>query len=281
MRILPLELAAFLIWALYVLFHLSRPGPRRPFVRELGLLCVASWVAEETHLLFYGFYAYSSQWSIFLGHVPLLVVLIWPLVIHSARALASQLLPGRHGSIPFAAAAIVFTDASLMEPVAVRAGLWTWSEPGLFSVPPVVIFGWSYFALMCNISLSRTSSERGLRDQILSLTVLTPLCTHLLILASWWGGLRWLSRPLSPGPAVAAAWVLSILLVVKIVKAGTGKSVGKETLLLRIPGAFFFFTVLGLNLEASGDLVPYALAFVPPYLALMANQYGILPRGPR
>ena len=43
-------------------------------------------------------------------------------------------------------AAIVLADASLIEPIAVRAGLWRWTEPGLFAVPLVGIVGWAFFA---------------------------------------------------------------------------------------------------------------------------------------
>jgi hypothetical protein len=51
--------------------------------------------------------------------------------------------------------------------------------------------------------------------------------------------------------------------------------VEKKTLLLRLPAALFVFLLLVLNAGGSGLLVVYALAFVPPYLTLMAQQYWV------
>jgi hypothetical protein len=50
--------------------------------------------------------------------------------------------------------------------------------------------------------------------------------------------------------------------------------VQRKALLLRLPAALFVFLLLVLNASGSGLLVVYALAFVPPYLTLMSQQYG-------
>jgi hypothetical protein len=48
--------------------------------------------------------------------------------------------------------------------------------------------------------------------------------------------------------------------------------VKKKTLLLRLVGALFFFTWFALNVS-DATLLVYGVAFVPPYLTLMAQQY--------
>ena len=133
-----LELVCAAIVALYAV-------ARRDALPELALLAVAGFVGEDSVIRAYGFYSYSPRWHLFLDRVPLAIVLIWPIVIHSAwrwRA-AWRRAPAL---APLVGAAIVLADASLIEPIAVHAGLWTWTEPGLFAVPPIGIIGWAYFA---------------------------------------------------------------------------------------------------------------------------------------
>ena len=73
--------------------------------------------------------------------------------------------------------------------------------------------------------------------------------------------------------AAGSAWALSLFWVYAILRHGTGTRVGKKTLLLRLPAALFFFTLLALNAGDSELLVVYGVAFAPPYLTLMAQQY--------
>ena len=68
-----------------------------------------------------------------------------PVVILSALELAESLTKTRTTLL---CAAIALADAALIEPVAVRAGLWRWHEPGLFGVPPIGILGWAFFTFV-------------------------------------------------------------------------------------------------------------------------------------
>ena len=47
-----------------------------------------------------------------------------------------------------------------LEVVAVRAGLWQWSERGITGVPLIGIFGWAYFALGAAWGLERLAGRR-------------------------------------------------------------------------------------------------------------------------
>jgi hypothetical protein len=73
--------------------------------------------------------------------------------------------------------------------------------------------------------------------------------------------------------AVGTVWVFSLALVYTILRRRTGRRVQRKALLLRLPAALFVFLLLALNAGGSGLLVVYALAFVPPYLTMMAQQY--------
>jgi hypothetical protein len=253
-NLIALELACAAIVALYVL-------ARREAVGALALLAVAGFVGEDSVIRAYGFYYYSPRWHLFIDRVPLMIAVIWPVVIHSAWTLGRRLAP--RAWAPLVGAAIVLADASLIEPIAVHAGLWTWTEPGLFSVPPIGIIGWAYFAGAAMICLERARPVAAV--------ALAPLVTHVLLVASWWLAFKWLSRTLEPWPFVVAVWiVLGGLAVAALrMRPGRGAAELRKDLLLRGPGAAFFFVLLVLYGRDSSALCAYSIAFVPPYLALL------------
>lgn len=269
-----LQLTALALVAFYVVFRIIDQAEPRQFLTRLALVSVACWIAEESCILLYKFYGYSPSWSLFLDQVPLLIILIWPVIIHSAWDLASQLLRPAHKFVPLAAGAIVCTDAALLEPVAVNAGLWSWNAPGIFHVPPIGILGWGYFAFCCTLMLQRVIRPNQSKGGALLLPLVSVIGAHLLLLVTWWGALRWVSTSANNMVAVGAVWVLSLALVYTILRRGTGRRVERKALLLRLPAALFVFLLLVLNPGGSGLLVIYALAFAPPYLTLMAQQYG-------
>jgi len=265
------ELAGISIVVFYVTSHALKQPEGRHFLFRIVLVAAAAWIAEEGCILLYEFYAYSSKWNFFLDHLPLLVIVVWPVVIHSAWDLASQMLGAGHRLVPLAAGGIVLTDATLIETVAVRCGLWSWNEPGIFHVPPIGVLGWAYFAFLC-ILLFEEGRRRNATNRFSLLILALPVIgTHLLLLTTWWGALRWVSIPVAPGLAAGFAWALSLLLVYAILRNRTGTRVERKTLFLRLPGALFFYTLLALNASGSALLVVFAVAFAPPYLTLIGN----------
>ena len=266
-----LELTALSMAAIYVAaYTLGRPDKGQFLVRVV-LVSAAGWITEESCILLYQFYGYSQNWSLFLAHIPLLVIIIWPLIVHSSWVLASQILRPGHRLVPLAAAAIVLADASLIEPVAVRIGLWSWNEPGIFDVPPIGVLGWAYFAFLCILLFEEGRRQNGTKRFNLLILVLPVIGTHLLLLITWWGALRWVNIPVGPRLAAGSAWALSLLLVYAILRNRTGTRVEKKTLFLRLPAALFIYTLLALNASGSVLLVVFAVAFAPPYLTLIAN----------
>jgi len=267
------EPAALSIVAIYVVSHTLGQPERGHFLIRVVLVSAASWIAEESCILLYEFYGYSSNWSLFLAHVPVLVIVIWPIIVHSAWDLASQILRPGHRLVPLAAAAIVLTDASLIEPVGVRTGLWSWNQAGIFDVAPIGILGWAYFALLCIFLFEEARRRNASKRFDLLIFVLPVIGTHLLLIITWWGAFRWVKIAVNPKFALGCAWALSLFLVYAILKRRTGMRVKRKTLLLRLMGALFFFTWFAMNAGDSRLLIAYAVAFVPPYLALMAQQY--------
>ncbi len=274
-----LELCALGIIALYLEIRVRfGPEPNR-FLRRLAIIVAASWLAEDTAIRAYGFYAYNPDWSVFVDRVPLAVIVIWPAVIHSAWDVARHLLNdareralarkrARLGWVPLLGGAMVLADASLIEPVSVQAGLWWWTEPGLFAVPPIGLLGWAYFAGLC-MAVFEHNDRRGRRPLAdLAAIIVAPLGTHLLLLATWWGALRWVNCTVDPWPVVVGVWVLSLALVAWILRTGARQRVPPGELWTRVPAALYFFVLLLVYGRGELALMLYAFAFAPPYIAL-------------
>lgn len=142
------QIIAFCIVIIYLLYWFVREHDARSFFMKFAVISAASWIAEETSIRMYHFYQYSPDWILFLGHVPVLVILIWPLVIHSGWELASQLRAKNRRHVHLVAALIIWIDASLVETISVKAGFWSWNAVGVFGVPLIGIFGWLYFSIL-------------------------------------------------------------------------------------------------------------------------------------
>lgn len=263
-----LELAAYAIVLTFVSVRAGFGRERGAFLRRLALLTVASFLVEDSAIRAYGFYHYAPRWSVFVDQVPLAVLLIWPVVIHSSWELARSLMPPDHRAVPLVGGALVWADASLIEPVCVRAGLWSWTEPGQFGVPPIGILGWAFYASLCMAVFQQAEASRSARWDALA-WVVAPLGTHVLLLVSWWGLFRWVNTPWPPWPIVAVVWCVSVGLAGWALHRRTRERIHPRDLLTRVPAAVFFFVLLALHGRDDSALVAYALAFAPPYLALM------------
>lgn len=235
------------IVALYVGLRLLSARDRREVAARMAALALAAWVAEDSVIRAYGFYQYDrGVWTLFVDRVPLLVALIWPVVIDSAYALAGGRLR--------AVFVIVLADAALIEPIAVRSGLWSWNEPGLFGVPIIGMVGWALFAAAACALVRR----RGM-------PLLAPLATHALLLASWWGLLRWLPAEVPAAGALVIVVAASLAAIGLLMLAPV--RVTMRDVLLRAPGAAFFFALL--FARPDGMLTLWAIALGAPYLVLL------------
>ncbi len=183
----PVFQAACAVIIVLTLAAMARRVPWGTLLRDYFALALAGYLGEQSCIVLYHYYRYSTAWSLRVGDVPLLVPLIWPLVVMSARSVAAALWPGIRDEVQRAVvvAAIVAFDASLVEVVAVRAGLWSWAEPGHLGVPVIGILGWGYFAGAADYVLGQTHRLRHLL-----LLAFAPLVTHLLLVGSWWALFR-------------------------------------------------------------------------------------------
>ncbi|CAE7259320.1 unnamed protein product [Symbiodinium natans] len=161
--------------------HLKEMGG---FMRIAGILAFAACVAENSCISWYKYYHYSDEWGIFLGHVPLHVVLIWPLFIlgehRYLRSLCNDLR---------LRALLCFVDvallANLVEIYCVAAKLWFWKESNCLGVPWIGVLGWALFATPAVLLLS---IEEARPNTKVTLGITLGL-TLVLCLATLHGGL--------------------------------------------------------------------------------------------
>lgn len=217
---------------------------------------MAALLGEDSAIRLYGFYAYADGWHLFADQVPLMIPLIWVFVVLSARDVARAL----GGPLAPVAFALIAFDAALIEPCSTWSGLWKWFEPGAFGVPFIGILGWACFGASALFWLARLPSRwRWLT------VLLAPLTMHALLLALWWGALRWVGRAEAPAAGLAiAAWLGAGLLVAGLFASGRTRAVPLVLILPRLGPAGFFGVLLATH-SPPAALWVYAAAFVAPW----------------
>lgn len=238
---------------------MSRSQPVVTLLRDYAVLAVAAWIGEETCVALYRFYAYAPGWHLHVDRVPILVPLIWPLVVLSAREVAAVVVrsasPIRHAIV---AGAIVAFDASLVEVVAVRANLWSWSERGHLGVPLIGILGWGWFAAGALASKQRTFA-----------VVVGPLVAHGGIQAMWWLCFRWVLRGELGAYGFVPIGAASLAFAVVAVRSRlAGRAMTPSIWGPRVLAAVLFVGLLVATAPRDGALWLHVALVAVPYLAL-------------
>lgn len=240
---------------------MARIRPLTELIGDYLALALAAWIGEESCVALYEFYFYSPEWHVRVDHVPILVPLIWPLVILSARQVATALFAGEGVRRALLVGAIVAFDASLVEVVAVRADLWWWAEPGHLEVPIIGMLGWGFFAFAADWLLSQR-----LRWRHALVVVAAPAFAHLLILASWWALFRWTVRgDLGDASLVAMLSIGAVATFVIARRRAAGHLIPLSTVTPRIVAAGLFIVLLVTTAPADARLWLHVLALSVPY----------------
>ena len=268
MSLLVFEIACVAV-VLLALAAMARRRPLGDLLTDYAALAVAGWIGEETCVAFYDYYHYATNWHLRLDRVPVLVPLIWPLVILSAREVAACVWPRIERLRPLVVFAIVAFDASLVEVIAVRAGLWSWADAGHLGVPIIGILGWGYFAIGADLALSGRLSGGDTRlRRALATVVAAPLVAHALIQLTWWGFFRWAQRE---ALGVASLWGLSVVgagvLASVLLARRRGGAIPISVALPRMVAAGLFFVLLVSTAPAELPLWHHTAIVAVPYFA--------------
>ena len=260
-----LELACASIVTIWWLLRLPHEQQKMRLIAEGLTIAALAWAGEQTCIALYGFYSYAPRWQLMAGHVPLMVVCIWPVVVISARDLIRRLVGPDPLRLALGVGLLVLADAAFIEPAAGAAGLWQWFEPGLLGVPPAGILGWAVYAALVVHALEHARGG-GWSRRAGVLLVLPGL--HVALLSVWWLALRWVSFAIPSSLVPMLGLGLSVLVTAIIIRRRVGVGLPLSLVLLRLPGALFFAALLAVA-EPATAVIAWAAAFVPPWLALM------------
>jgi len=267
---LPIFEVACIVVVLLTLVIMARRRPWRDLLTDYGALAVAAWMGEESCVRFYEYYHYATHWHVLIDRVPILVPLIWPLVILSARDVAASVWPTITTLRPLVVFAVVAFDASLVEVIAVRAGFWSWADQGHLGVPIIGILGWGYFAMGADFALSGKlfSNTASRTERFFSTLIVAPLVTHALIQLTWWGFFRWAQRaPLGDASLWGIAAVSACVLMMVLLARRRGGGILMSIALPRMVAASLFFALLVSTAPTEIPLWIHTIAIAVPYLA--------------
>jgi hypothetical protein len=137
----------------------SRRG-RLPFL-ELVSAAIFGILLEEGDQLLYGTYFYSDDWVLVIDRAPLVIGLSWAVIIAGAMRITDA-LGVRRRYAPFVDALLAISLDLAFDAIAIRMGLWTWTDVdainGWFGVP------WGNFYAWLFVTLGFSLLTRWLRD---------------------------------------------------------------------------------------------------------------------
>lgn len=185
---------------------------------EMAVLVAYGFALEWIAIAVFASHRYGEDWRLAPGGVPLAVAVVWAALIAAARALAAGLGRRRPLSRAAAAAALGVTLDLLMEPVAVRLGLWQWTPPGPWLGVPLGNFvGWAVIVGGYVWGAERFAGEGSLAGEaarrlglaagsIAALVVVGTVWTRLGLESFFVGTVPWFAWALILGLTAVIGW---------------------------------------------------------------------------
>jgi hypothetical protein len=159
---------------------------------ELLVLTVYGYALEAVAIRVFASHTYGASWAVAPLGVPLAVALVWAAVISSAMAHAARMgLPSLGARAAVAALVAVSLDL-LMEPVAMRVGLWRWTPPGPWLGVPIGNFvGWAIIVAGYSYGAERFARDGAVVPEALRRLAVAAVSVLALVLVGLaWRGLR-------------------------------------------------------------------------------------------
>jgi uncharacterized membrane protein len=156
---------------------------------EMLALAAYGFALEAVAMAVFASHVYDASWRAAPLGVPLAVAAVWAAVITSAMAVAGR-RGGSHGWRAVSAALVAIALDLMIEPVATRAGLWSWTPPGPWLGVPVGNFvGWAVIVGAYAYGASRWAGAGTIAIQAIRRIALAAACIAALVAV----GLVWTS----------------------------------------------------------------------------------------
>lgn len=201
--------------AVAIAFHhaVRALGPRRAAL-EMAALAAYGFVLEVVAIAVFASHRYSDEWVVAPLGVPLAVAGVWAAIIVAAMAVAWRYGP-RSPLARAAGAALVGIALDMMiEPIAVRIGLWTWTPPGPWLDVPIGNFvGWAVIIGAYAYGAERWDGGEGWTEAIARRVALAVACIAALVAV----GLIWTRLGLERLFADERGWAVWVAAMVAVV----------------------------------------------------------------
>lgn len=172
---------------------------------ELLALVAYGFALEAVAMAVFASHVYDASWRIAPRGVPLAVAVVWAAVITSAMAVAGRREEDAPGGRAVTAALVAITLDLMIEPVAVRAGLWRWTPPGPWLEVPIGNFvGWGVIVGAYAYGAARWAGTGALAIQAGRRIALAAACILALVLV----GAAWTSLGLERAFAHGRGWAV-------------------------------------------------------------------------
>jgi len=194
--------------------HAARALGARRAALEMAALAAYGFALEAVSMAVFASHHYSDSWRFAPLGVPVAVAFVWAAIIVAAMAVA-----WRYGAVsPLArAAAAALTGITLdmmIEPVAARAGLWTWTPPGPWLGVPIGNFvGWAVIVGAYVYGAERWAGEASWSRAIVRRAALATACIVMLLAV----GLAWTGFGLERAFADGRGWVVWVCVLLATV----------------------------------------------------------------
>ncbi len=175
----------------------------------------------------FGRYVYNPVFGPAIAGVSVLVPVCWFMMGYPALRLAEWLSP--RSAVLVAALALAAWDLFL-DPQMVRAGLWTWLEPGFYAgVPWVNYFGWVLTALLIFAAFRAFSVRRSDSRSFGSAFDVLPVMAYLW---TWFGSfvvnLFWWGQPLVAVVGLVGMGAFAVPAALKLARSWQGSGIGSR-----------------------------------------------------
>jgi uncharacterized membrane protein len=161
---------------------------RLPFL-ELVSAAGFGLLLEEGDQLIFRTYHYSPDWVLAIDRAPIVIGLTWALIIAGAMRLTDA-LGVRRRYAPVVDAVLAISLDLAFDAIAIRMGLWTWTEldltDGWFGVPWGNFYAWLFVTVAFSILTRWLRDEARGRPSLAWLQLAVPLPAFGLLLAGLW-----------------------------------------------------------------------------------------------
>lgn len=267
-----IETSCVILVVVYLALRWADEVDRGRFVLRLASVAVGAWVIEDLAIGWYGLHSYDSHWTYFIGRVPLLAVVAWPFLVHSAWDVSRHLLKRERETrlVPLLGGLVVLLDVAVLVPVGTEAGLLSFSEPGLFGMPPIALLTAAMFGGACIAVWEYNERKQSPMWHDAGMIALTVVATHVAALLAWWILLRWISVELNPLGTLAVVWAMSAVVSALMMSERVRYRLPTPIMLARLwPGVMLLAVTFA---SSQALLVNYLFAFVMVHLSLMPGR---------